>query len=63
MLSEPVRRPLLAPFDGYRTCYYRTFGVGSATPSQQDAYAQAREWMDASTEAIRIRRDWRRRSC
>src|SRR4029453_7808860 len=29
------------------------FGVGSATPSQQDAYARAREWMDASIAAVR----------
>lgn len=40
-------------FNGYRTCYYRTFGVGWATPSQRDAYAQAREWMDAALDAIR----------
>lgn len=40
-------------FNGYRTCYYRTFGVGWATPSQHDAYKQAREWMDAALDAIR----------
>jgi hypothetical protein len=36
------------PAQGYRTCYYRTFGAGSAPPSQQAAYARARGWMDAS---------------
>jgi Xaa-Pro aminopeptidase len=44
---------IIHSFNGYRTCYYRTFGVGWATPSQRDAYAQAREWMDAALDAIR----------
>jgi len=30
----------------YRTCYYRTFNVGRATPVQHDAYKKAREWLD-----------------
>ena len=38
---------IIHSFNGYRTCYYRTFAVGSATASQRDAYTQAREWMDA----------------
>ena len=29
---------IIHSFNGYRTCYYRTFGVGSATDSQRDAY-------------------------
>jgi Xaa-Pro dipeptidase len=44
---------IIHSFNGYRTCYYRTFGVGSATPSQRDAYDQARAWMDASIEMIK----------
>src|SRR4051795_2674088 len=40
-------------FNGYRTCYYRTFSVGSATSSQRDAYTKAREWMDASINMIK----------
>ncbi len=39
---------IIQSYNGYRTCYYRTFGVGSATPSQRDAYTKAREWMDAA---------------
>ena len=35
-------------FIGYRTCYYRTFSVGRATPAQQDAYKRARQWMDGA---------------
>ncbi|MGH8860838.1 MAG: M24 family metallopeptidase, partial [Jatrophihabitantaceae bacterium] len=37
----------------YRTCYYRTFGVGSATGSQRDAYTRAREWIDAAIEVVK----------
>jgi Xaa-Pro dipeptidase len=44
---------IIHSFNGYRTCYYRTFGVGSATASQRDAYKQAREWMDSSIAAIK----------
>jgi Xaa-Pro aminopeptidase len=44
---------IIHSFNGYRTCYYRTFGVGSATTAQVDAYKQAREWMDAALNAIK----------
>jgi Xaa-Pro dipeptidase len=44
---------IIHSFNGYRTCYYRTMGVGSATPAQHDAYKQAREWMDAAIAAVR----------
>ena len=40
-------------YNGYRTCYYRTFVVGRATQSQRDAYSQAREWMDAAIELVK----------
>jgi Xaa-Pro aminopeptidase len=45
---------IIHSFNGYRTCYYRTFSVGMATPSQRDAYQQAREWMDRGIEGIRV---------
>jgi Xaa-Pro aminopeptidase len=44
---------IIHSFNGYRTCYYRTFSVGSATESQRDAYTKAREWMDASIQMIK----------
>ena len=44
---------IIHSFNGYRTCYYRTFGVGWSTPSQRDAYKQAREWMDLALDAIK----------
>ena len=40
-------------FNGYRTCYYRTFVVGRATEAQRDAFKQAREWMDAALELVK----------
>src|SRR2546427_690368 len=44
---------IIHSYNGYRTCYYRTFCVGRATTSQRDAYAQAREWIDAAMELVR----------
>jgi Xaa-Pro aminopeptidase len=44
---------ILQSFMGYRTCYYRTFNVGRATPAQHDAYRKAREWLDTAMERIR----------
>ena len=38
---------------GYRTCYYRTFNVGRATPVQHDAYKKAREWLDNAIALIK----------
>jgi Xaa-Pro dipeptidase len=37
---------IIQSYMGYRTCYYRTFTVGSATRAQHDAYKKARHWMD-----------------
>jgi Xaa-Pro dipeptidase len=44
---------IIHSYNGYRTCYYRTFSVGSSTPHQRDAYARAREWMDASIAMVK----------
>jgi Xaa-Pro aminopeptidase len=44
---------ILQAFMGYRTCYYRTFNVGRATPVQHDAYKKAREWLDNAIELIK----------
>jgi Xaa-Pro aminopeptidase len=57
--SDRIIRPgdqaffdIIHSFNGYRTCYYRTFSVGRATPSQGDAYDKARAWMDASISMV-----------
>ena len=44
---------IIQSYNGYRTCYYRTFGVGSATGAQRDAYRRAREWMDAAIQVVK----------
>ena len=44
---------IIHSFMGYRTCYYRTFSVGYATPAQLDAYKQCREWLDAAIDLVR----------
>ncbi len=44
---------IMHSYNGYRTCYYRTFSVGSSTAAQRDAYARAAEWMDAALSVIK----------
>src|SRR5438046_3441516 len=44
---------IIHSFMGYRTCYYRTFNVSYATPSQIDAYKRCREWLDAAIDLVR----------
>ncbi len=41
-------------FNGYRTCYYRTFAVGRASEAHRDAFKQSREWMDAAIELVKV---------
>jgi Xaa-Pro aminopeptidase len=49
--GDPAFFDILHSYNGYRTCYYRTFAVGSASTAQNDAYTRCREYMD---EAIRL---------
>ncbi|HWE74882.1 MAG TPA: M24 family metallopeptidase [Stellaceae bacterium] len=44
---------IIQSYNGYRTCYYRTFNVGRATDSQKDAYKKAREWIDAAIALVK----------
>src|SRR5210317_2031546 len=44
---------ILQSYQGYRTCYYRTFNIGRSTPSQNDAYVKCREWLDAAIALIK----------
>lgn len=44
---------ILQSFVGYRTCYYRTFNVGRATPVQNDAYKKCREWLDLAIDLVK----------
>jgi Xaa-Pro dipeptidase len=65
--GDQVFFDIIQSYNGYRTCYYRTFTVGSATPAQRDAYTKAREWIDAAIALVkpgqttdRIARAWPR---
>ena len=44
---------ILQSYQGYRTCYYRTFNIGRATPVQHDAYKKCREWLDVAIALIK----------
>ena len=44
---------VIQSFMGYRTCYYRTFNVGMATPAQHTAYRYARDWMDRAISLLK----------
>lgn len=44
---------IIQSYMGYRTCYYRTLNVGLSTPAQEDAYKQAREWIDDALALVR----------
>jgi Xaa-Pro aminopeptidase len=51
--GDPAYFDILHAFNGYRTCYYRTFAVGSASPSQVDAYKRCRELLDEAISLIK----------
>jgi hypothetical protein len=51
--GDPVYYDILHSYMGYRTCYYRTFAVGSAPRALVDAYKRCRDYLDASIELIR----------
>jgi len=51
--GDPAFFDILHSFNGYRTCYYRTLAVGSASRAQRDAYIRCREYMDASIAMVR----------
>jgi Xaa-Pro aminopeptidase len=51
--GDPAYFDVLHAFNGYRTCYYRCFAVGSASRSQVDAYKRCRALLDDAIELIR----------
>jgi len=51
--GDPAFFDILHSFNGYRTCYYRTFAVGSASSAQKDAYTRAREYMDRAIALVK----------
>jgi len=60
VFSDRLLRPgdqaffdIIHSYMGYRTCYYRTFCVGSASVSQIDAYKQCRQWLEDAISLVR----------
>jgi len=51
--GDPAFFDILHSYNGYRTCYYRTFAVGSASSAQNDAYKRAREYMDRAIALVK----------
>jgi Xaa-Pro aminopeptidase len=51
--GDPAFFDILHSHQGYRTCYYRTFAVGSASSAQRDAYRIAREYMDRAIALVK----------
>jgi len=51
--GDPAFFDILHSYNGYRTCYYRTFAVGSASPSMVDAYKRSRDYMDAAISIVK----------
>jgi Xaa-Pro aminopeptidase len=51
--GDPAYFDILHSFMGYRTCYYRTFAIGSASQAQVDAYRKCREMLDEAISLIK----------
>jgi Xaa-Pro aminopeptidase len=51
--GDPAYFDILHAYLGYRTCYYRTFVIGSASNSQVDAYKRCRYLLDAAISLIK----------
>jgi len=51
--GDPAFFDILHSFNGYRTCYYRTFAVGSASVAQRDAYTKCRELVDSAISIVK----------
>src|SRR4051794_798371 len=51
--GDPAYFDILHAFNGYRTCYYRTFAVGSASRALVDAYKRCRHLLDSAIAMIR----------
>jgi Xaa-Pro aminopeptidase len=51
--GDPAYFDILHAYNGYRTCYYRTFAVGSASRALRDAYTRCRDILDQAIAAIR----------
>src|SRR5947209_3794663 len=51
--GDPAYFDVLHSYNGYRTCYYRTFAIGSASAAQVDAYRRCRAYLDEAISLVR----------
>jgi Xaa-Pro aminopeptidase len=51
--GDPAYFDILHAYNGYRTCYYRTLAVGSASTMMVDAYKRCREILDEAIHMVR----------
>ena len=51
--GDPVFFDILHAYNGYRTCYYRTFAIGSASAGLVDAYKRCRYYLDDAISRVR----------
>ena len=51
--GDPAYFDVLHSFNGYRTCYYRTFAVGSASRAMVDAYKRCRDYLDQAIALVK----------
>ena len=51
--GDPAFFDILHSYNGYRTCYYRTFAISSASPAMVDAYKRCRDYMDAAISIVK----------
>ena len=51
--GDPAFFDILHSYNGYRTCYYRCFAVGSASPAMRDAYTRCRDYMDEAIALVK----------
>src|SRR6266581_1968056 len=51
--GDPAYFDILHSYNGYRTCYYRTFAIGSASQAMVDAYKHCRYILDIAIATIK----------
>jgi Xaa-Pro aminopeptidase len=51
--GDPAYFDILHSYMGYKTCYYRTFAIGSASQAQVDAYKRCRDMLDEAIDLIK----------
>jgi len=51
--GDPAFFDILHAYNGYRTCYYRTFAISSASPGLVDAYKRCRYYLDDAISRVK----------